>query len=66
MLEDLRSLVVAEELDYPLLMNYLGGYSKPRDKLTRWLKSGAIIRVKKGLYVFGKKIIEALYVCLSR
>ena len=55
MLEDLRRLVVAEEFDYPLLMNCLNQYSKPRDKVTRWLKSGAIIRVKKGLYVFGEK-----------
>lgn len=64
MLEDLRSLVVAEEFDYPLLMNCLKSYSKPRDKITRWLKSGAIIRVKKGLYVFGEKYRRDS-ICLS-
>ena len=64
MIEDLRSMVVAEEFDYPLLMNCLKGYSKPRDKVTRWLKSGAIIRVKKGLYVFGEKY-NRIPICLS-
>lgn len=64
MLEDLRAMVVAEEFDYPLLMNCLKGYSKPRDRVTRWLKSGAITRVKKGLYVFGEKYRRGP-ICLS-
>jgi len=64
MIEDLRALVVAEEFDYPLLMNCFKAYSKPRDKVTRWLKSGAIIRVKKGLYVFGEKYRRGP-ICLS-
>jgi len=64
MLEDLRSMVVAEEFDYPLLMRCLQGYSKPRDRVTKWLKTGAITRVKKGLYVFGEKYRRGP-ICLS-
>ncbi len=64
MIEDLRSMVVAEEFDYPLLMRCLQGYSKPRDRVTKWLKAGVIIRVKKGLYVFGEKYRRGP-ICLS-
>lgn len=39
------------ELDYPRLMESLKTYSYPRDKVTKLLRSGALIRVKKGLYV---------------
>ncbi|MBS0656497.1 MAG: hypothetical protein JSR46_12030 [Verrucomicrobia bacterium] len=64
MIEDLRAMVVAEEFDYPLLMRCLQGYSKPRDRVTKWLKSGAITRVKKGLYVFGERYRRGP-ICLS-
>jgi hypothetical protein len=43
-----------EELDYVALMAALSNYAKPHDKVTSLLRSGAIIRVKKGLYVFGE------------
>ena len=49
----LREKVPVEEFDYGMLMSCLGSYRNPRDKVTRLLRSGAIIRVKKGLYVFG-------------
>jgi hypothetical protein len=39
------------ELDYHILMQALSGYSYPRDRVTRLLRSGGLIRVKKGLYV---------------
>lgn len=54
-LEHLRDEVKGEEFDYLLLMNTLKDYAKPRDKVTRYLKEGSIIRIKKGLYVFGKR-----------
>lgn len=50
----LRKLIGREELDYQLLLSALSDYAYPRDKITSWLKSGELIRVKKGLYVFGK------------
>jgi hypothetical protein len=51
--EQLRRLIPAEELDYTLLMSILRGYNQPRKKITQWLADGTLIRVKKGLYVFG-------------
>jgi len=39
------------EVDYPTLMGSLSNYARPRDRVTRLLRSGKLIRVKKGLYV---------------
>ncbi|MFN0077600.1 MAG: hypothetical protein ACKVY0_14105 [Prosthecobacter sp.] len=39
--------------DYVLLSDRLRDYASPRDKITRMLASGEIVRVKKGLYVPG-------------
>ena len=54
-MSQLRKNVQGEEFDYPYLMSYLQDYSKPRDKISRYLKNQDIIRVKKGLYVFGEE-----------
>jgi predicted transcriptional regulator of viral defense system len=54
MIEILRKKISGEEFDYQTLMDCLAGYSSPRDKVTQLLKKGIIIRVKKGLYVFGE------------
>lgn len=51
----LRKKVDGEVFDYPLLMDACKNLKKPRDKVTRLLKNGDIIRVKKGLYIFGEK-----------
>jgi len=40
--------------DYQFLMDRLRGYAAPRDKVTSLLRSGEIIRVKKGLYIAGQ------------
>jgi len=40
--------------DYQTLMLGLSGYASPRDKVTDLLRKGIIIRLKKGLYVFGE------------
>ena len=50
----MRKKVPIEEIDYPFLMNMLKGYRFPRNKINSLLRNGIIIRVKKGLYVFGK------------
>lgn len=50
----LRREVSGEIFDYQLLMNFLKETNYPRAKIGRLLKKGEIIRVKKGLYVFGE------------
>ncbi len=35
------------------MLSALNGYAHPRDKITSLLRKGSIIRVKKGLYIFG-------------
>lgn len=54
MIEMVRQLIDREEFDYQALMSALSGFASPRDRVTALLKSGAIIRVKKGLYIFGE------------
>lgn len=55
MIEELRRNLDIEEFDYTLLMSHMKDYRKPLDKISRLLRSGDIVRVKKGLYVFGEK-----------
>lgn len=50
----LRGAIPHEEFDYQTLLHCLRGYASPRDKITDLLVKGIIIRVKKGLYVFGQ------------
>jgi hypothetical protein len=52
---DVRDRIPMEIFDYQTLTEALKGLSSPRDKITDMLKQGVIIRVKKGLYVFGDK-----------
>ncbi len=54
-MREIRAQAKTEEVDYLFLMNCLSDYKRPRDKLTALLKSNEIIRVKKGIYVFGEK-----------
>ncbi len=54
----LRKIAEREEIDYLFLINALHKYSRPREKISAWLKSGDLIRVKKGLYTFGEKIAQ--------
>lgn len=51
----LRHRIPQEEFDYQALLDALSGYSRPRAKITALLRNGVIVRVKKGLYVFGKE-----------
>jgi len=54
MIEILRKRIRGEEFDYQTLIDCLEGYSNPRAKITQLLKKGTIVRIKKGLYIFGE------------
>jgi hypothetical protein len=56
----IRRNVEGEVFDYQVLLDALAGYRKPRDKITRLLASGAIVRLKKGLYCFGEAFRKEL------
>jgi predicted transcriptional regulator of viral defense system len=49
----LRKAITQEEFDYALLTGALREYAGVRQKINELLKSSVIVRVKKGLYVFG-------------
>ena len=50
----LRRHIGREEFDYPALMAALGEYANASVKVTSLLRKGIIVRVKKGIYVFGE------------
>lgn len=49
----LRKTIPQEEFDYLCLKGALSDYAAVRQKINELLKAGVIVRVKKGLYVFG-------------
>jgi hypothetical protein len=51
----------SEELDYGFVMDCLKDYRNPRIKLNHLLKIKALIRVKKGIYIFGKHFARRPY-----
>jgi len=53
-MESIRKHISNEEFDYQTLLHSLGRYSRPRDKISDLLRKGVIIRVKKGIYIFGE------------
>jgi hypothetical protein len=50
----LAQTITSDIFDYRQLMGCLRDYAKPRDKIRALLAAGDVVRVKKGLYVFGK------------
>ena len=48
-------------IDYVALKSMLSDYRYPRAKITSLLKSGDLIRVKKGLYVLGRHLSSEPY-----
>jgi hypothetical protein len=54
-MEELRERITVEEFDYQALLDGLRKYNRPRDKITSLLRKGEVVRVKKGIYVFGEK-----------
>ncbi|MCG2712079.1 MAG: hypothetical protein L6416_07130 [Candidatus Omnitrophica bacterium] len=61
MLLALRNAVLTEEFDYGFIKHALCAYKNPRVKINDLLKKGKIIRVKKGLYVFGPDLAREPY-----
>lgn len=55
-MEQLRKQISGEEFDYQTLMDALSGYAAPRDRVSTLLSQGTIIRVKKGIYIFGDTV----------
>lgn len=53
---ELRRAWAGEEFDYGLLMGVLASYRNPRAKVSSLLRKNIIVRVKKGLYVFGPEL----------
>jgi len=51
--ESLRKAIPWEEFDYQALLDALQDYAHPRDKISDLLAKNVIVRVKKGLYIFG-------------
>lgn len=61
-INEIRKFALNEEIDYLLLTSILKKYKRPRDKITQLLKSEALVRIKKGLYIFGKDYAKKPYV----
>lgn len=57
----LRNKSRGEEIDYTFVMDCLKDYKSPRAKLTTLLQKGDLIRVKKGLYLFGSDYRKGPY-----
>lgn len=57
----LYRLARREEIDYPFLLSALAVYRQPRNKIQAFLRSKELIRVKKGLYIFGDHIRQRPY-----
>lgn len=53
-IQKIRKHINEEVFDYTQVIEALEDYKKPRDVINTLLKNGDIIRVKKGLYVFGE------------
>ncbi|MFZ4438568.1 MAG: type IV toxin-antitoxin system AbiEi family antitoxin domain-containing protein [Syntrophales bacterium] len=51
---NLKSRIAGGEFDYLALLHALREYARPRDRITDLLRQGEIVRVKKGIYVFGE------------
>lgn len=56
---DIRDKVGTEVLDYQQLISILHDYKKPRDRIGALLSGGDLVRLRKGLYVFGERYRRA-------
>jgi len=52
---NVRDSITAEIFDYQVLIDALKDLAYPRNRINDLLRQGIIIRIKKGLYVFGDK-----------
>ena len=55
---NIRNKIPVDVFDYQVLSEALKEYAYPRDKISDLLKKKVIIRVKKGLYIFGETLRE--------
>lgn len=53
---DIRAKIQEDIFDYQQLNELLSIYNNPRDRISRLLKSGEIIRIRKGLYTFAEAL----------
>lgn len=53
--EVLRAAITEEIFDFGQFAHVFQDYRKPRDLMSRFLKEGRLLRIRKGLYVFGEK-----------
>jgi len=53
-IEHIRQLIEKDVFDYTQLIHVLAEYRKPRDAISSLLRKEQIIRVRKGLYIFGE------------
>src|SRR5207302_3122946 len=60
-IQEIRNLAPFEEIDYLFLSGTLKGYAQPRNKIKAFIAHKDLIRVKKGLYVFGPKVARIPY-----
>jgi predicted transcriptional regulator of viral defense system len=60
-IQELRAFAQDEVIDYVFLTHALKQYAQPRNKIRNWLKTQALIRVKKGLYIFGPHVARQPY-----
>jgi hypothetical protein len=52
----IKNKIQHSEFDYIALTGALSGYANPRNQISKLIRNGAIIRVKKGIYVFGPTV----------
>lgn len=60
-IDALRQTVAHEVFDYQTLLTVLSDYAHPRDKITEMLRRQEIVRIKKGLYLFGESFQRGPY-----
>jgi len=51
---EIRAQLDRDVFDYQQLTGCLSGLRKPRDKINKLLRRGDIVRIRKGLYTFGR------------
>ena len=60
-INEIRRKVPSQEFDYQMLTWLLSGYANPRSKIRDLLRKGAIVRIKKGIYIFGENYRNGPY-----
>jgi hypothetical protein len=58
----IKNNISRDIFDYQQLMLCLSSYSKPRDRIRTLIKNNQIVRIKKGLYIFGEGFQQRSFV----